>query len=77
MTKIQRAKHINDLNTILTNAGAELDRWGTYRLGEYKFDTRETNLKIYKNKNKIQSTPMVKISILDFQEYINKISKSE
>jgi len=74
MTKIQRQKHINDINTILENAGATLDRWGMYHIGEYKLDTREVNLKVYKNKNKIQSTPMTKISILDFQNYISRIS---
>jgi len=74
MTKIQRQKHITDLNTILENAGAILDRWGMYHIGEYKFDTREVNLKVYKAKNKIQSTPMTKLSILDFQNYINRVS---
>lgn len=28
MTKIQRQKHIDQLNTILEQAGATLDRWG-------------------------------------------------
>jgi len=73
MTKIQRQKHIAGLNTILENAGATLDRWDQYHIGEYKFDTKETNMKIYKGKNKIQSTPMVKVSIDKFQEYIDKI----
>jgi len=77
MTKIQRQKHINDLNTVLEQAGATLDRWGMYHINDYKFDTREVNLKVYKAKNKIQSTPMVKISILQFQNYINRITKSE
>jgi len=74
LTKIQRLKHINDLNTILEQAGATIDRWGMYHIGEYKFDTRETNLKVYKAKNKISSQPMTKISILDFQNYISRIS---
>lgn len=73
MTKIQRQKHIAALNLILENAGATLDRWGQYHIGDYKFDTREVNIKIYKGKNKIQSTPMVKVSVEKFQEYINKI----
>lgn len=73
MTKIQRQKHIATLNLILENAGATLDRWDQYHIGDYKFDTREVNIKIYKGKNKIQSTPMVKVSVEKFQEYVNKI----
>lgn len=73
MTKIQRQKHIQELNNILVNAGAELDRWGTYRLKDFKFDTRETNLKVYKGKQKILSKPMVRISTLEFKNYLNKI----
>lgn len=75
MTKIQRQKHITLINTTLLAAGATLDRWGTYRLGEYKFDTRETNLKIYKNKDKISSKPMVQITIEELQAYLIKIKK--
>jgi hypothetical protein len=73
MTKIQRQKHIAALNTILENAGATEDRWGMYHIGDYKFDTREVNLKIYKDKAKISSKPMVRISIDEFQNYVNKI----
>jgi len=74
MTKIQRQKHIDSLNTILINAGATIDRWGMYHLGEYKFDTRETNMKIYKGKIKVNSKPMVNILIEDFQNRIDKIN---
>jgi len=74
MTKIQRQKHIDQLNTILENTGAILDRWGQYHIGDYKFDTRETNIKIYNGKIKVKSTPMVKVSILEFQEYVKRIA---
>lgn len=74
MTKVQRLKHIAELNSILEQAGATLDRWGQYHIGEYKFDTRETNIKIYKGKNKISSQTMTKLSVLEFQEYVKRIS---
>jgi len=75
MTKIQREKHINQLNTILEQAGATLDRWGMYHIGKYKFDTREVNMKIYHEKIKFKSVPMTKIEILWFQNYIELIKK--
>lgn len=74
MTKIQREKHIASLNAILESAGATKDRWGMYHIGEYKFDTRETNLKVYKGKIKVLSEPMVKVTIEEFQEYVTRIT---
>jgi len=71
MTKIQRQKHIEALNDILTQAGATIDRWGQYHIREYKFDTRETNLKVYKGKIKVKSTPMVNITLEEFKNYID------
>ena len=75
MTKIQRQKHIAQLNTILEEAGATLDRWGQYHIGNYKFDTREVNMKIYHNKIKFKSVPMTKIEILWFEKYVEQIKK--
>jgi len=75
MTKIQREKHIGQLNTILEQAGAKLDRWGMYHIGNYKFDTREVNIKIYHNNIKFKSVPMTKIEILWFQNYVELIKK--
>jgi len=75
MTKIQRQKHIAQLNTILEEAGATLDRWGMHHIGNYKIDTRETNMKIYHNKIKFKSEPMTKIEILWFQNYVEQIKK--
>lgn len=71
MTKIQRQKHITALNIILEQAGATLDRWGMYHIGSYKFDTREVNLKVYKDKVKVSSKPMTGITVEYFQDYIN------
>jgi len=34
-----------------------------YHIGNYKFDTRQINLKIYSGKIKIKSTPMMKITL--------------
>ena len=73
MTKVQRRKHIDQLNTILETAGATLDRWGMYHIGNYKFDTREVNMKIYKDKTKVKSVPMMRIEIMWFQKYVELI----
>ena len=75
MTKIQRQKHIAQLNTILEEAGATIDRWGQYHIGKYKFDTREVNMKIYHENIKFKSVPMTKIEILWFQNYVTQIKK--
>lgn len=75
MTKIQRQKHIDQLNTILEQAGATLDRWGQYHIGNYKFDTREVNMKVYHKQIKFRSEPMTKIEILWFQRYVEQIKK--
>lgn len=75
MTKTQRKKHINNLDAILIDAGATQDRWGMYHIGEYKFDTRKVNMKIYKSKIKISSKPMVDVSVEGFQSYVNEINK--
>lgn len=73
MTKIQRQKHINSINQLLIENGFELDRWGTYRKGNLKFNTKETNIKIFKDKTKKFSEPMVNITLERLQEIIKKL----
>jgi len=63
MTSIAREKHIASINNLLVKYGATLDRWGMYHIGDYKFDTRQVNLKIYSGKVKIVSTPMGKLTL--------------
>jgi len=63
MTSTARENHISSINTLLIKHGANLDRYGMYHIGNYKFDTRAVNLKIYFGKIKIKSTPMMKITL--------------
>jgi len=71
MASIAREKHIADINSTLVKYGANLDRYGTYRIGNYKFDTRAVNLKIHHGKIKIKSTPMMKVTL----ESLDKLLK--
>ena len=73
MTKLQREKHIANLIDVITSAGAKLDRWGFYRLNEWKIDTRKVNLKVYTpSKVKLISKPMVDVTPEQLNVYINK-----
>jgi len=58
-----REKHIADINSLLIKHDATLDRYGAYHIGNYKFDTRQINLKIYSGKIKIKSIPMMKVTL--------------
>lgn len=58
-----RELHIASINALLVKYGAKLDRYGTYKLGNYKFDTRAINLKIFSGKIKIVSIPMGKLTL--------------
>ena len=60
---VARENHIASINSLLVKYGAVLDRYGTYKLGNYKFDTRQINLKIFSGKIKIKSTPMMKVTL--------------
>jgi len=71
-----RELHIASINNLLVKHGAVLDRCGTYKLGDYKFDTRAVNLKIFSGKIKIKSTPMMKVT-LDSLERLLKIYEKE
>ena len=63
MTSTAREKHIASINELLIKYGANLDKYGVYHIGNYKFDTRAINLKIFSGKVKIKSTPMMKITL--------------
>ena len=75
-----RENHINSINNLLTKYKATLDSYGMYHIGNYKFDTRKVNLKIYSGKIKIVSVPMVKVTLEAFEKrlkiYANKESES-
>jgi len=71
MASTARGLHISAINALLVKHGANLDRYGTYRIGDYKFDTRAVNLKIHHGKIKIKSTPMMKITL----ESLDKLLK--
>jgi len=71
-----RELHIASINALLVKHGAKLDRYGTYKLGNYKFDTRAVNLKIFSGKIKIKSTPMMKVD-LELLERLLKIYEKE
>ena len=63
MAPTAREKHIADINALLVKHGANLDRYGVYHIGDYKFDTRAVNLKIHHGKFKIKSVPMMKVTL--------------
>lgn len=73
MTKFQRSKHIESINNLLIENGFEIDRWGKYRKGNVKVDTKETNIKIWKGDFKKFSEPMVKVTLEKLQGIINKL----
>ena len=75
MTSTAREKHIADINSLLIKHGATLDRWGMYHIGDYKFDTRAVNLKIFSGKIKIKSTPMMKVTLESLERSLKIYSK--
>jgi len=66
-----RELHIASINNLLVKHGANLDKYGVYHIGDYKFDTRAVNLKIHHGKIKIKSTPMMKVTL----ESLDKLLK--
>jgi len=70
-----RENHIISLNNMLVKYGATKDRWDMYHIGNYKFDTRAVNLKIYSGKVKIRSTPMMKIELESLEKLLKIYSK--
>jgi len=77
MTKIARENHIADINTLLVKYGATKDRWDMYHIGNYKFDTRAVNLKIFSGKIKIKSTPMMKVTLESLERLLKIYSTRE
>jgi len=75
MTSAQRENHIAQINNLLMKYGATKDRWDMYHIGNYKFDTRQINLKIYSGKVKIRSTPMMKIELDSLEELLKIYTK--
>ena len=75
MTSTQRENHIAQINNLLMKYGATKDRWDMYHIGNYKFDTRQINLKIYSGKVKIRSTPMMKIELDSLEELLKIYTK--
>jgi len=70
MASTPREKHIADINSLLIKHGATLDRYGTYHLENYKFDTRAVNLKIHHGKIKIKSVPMMKVTLESLEKLL-------
>jgi len=75
MASTQRENHITQINNLLMKHGATKDRWDMYHIGNYKFDTRAVNLKIYSGKVKIRSTPMMKIELESLEKLLKIYSK--
>jgi len=75
MTSTAREKHIASINALLVKHGATLDRYGMYHIGNYKFDTRQINLKIYSGKIKIKSTPMMKVTLESLERLLKVYAK--
>ena len=75
MTSTAREKHISSINALLIKHGATIDRYGMYHIGNYKFDTRAVNLKIYSGKIKIKSTPMMKVTLESLERLLKVYGK--
>ena len=75
MASIARENHIASINSLLIKHGANLDRYGMYHIGNYKFDTRAVNLKIYSGKIKIKSTPMMKVTLESLERLLKVYAK--
>jgi len=77
MASTIREKHIAEINSLLIKHGAVLDKYGTYRLGDYKFDTRAVNLKIFSGKIKIKSIPMMKVTLESLERSLKIYASKE
>lgn len=77
MASTQREAHIVSINNLLVKYGDTKDRWGMYHIGNYKFDTRAVNLKIYSGKFKIKSTSMMKVSLESLEKTLKIYTKGE
>jgi len=74
---VARENHIASINSLLVKYGAVLDRYGTYKLGDYKFDTRAINLKIFSGRFKIKSIPMNKLTLESLEKLLKVYAKEE
>ncbi len=72
MTVKQRENHIRNINNLLLQYGAIVDRWGMYHIGKRKFDTRERNLKIYVDKVKVKSETLSQVDLISFEKYLQQ-----
>jgi len=72
-----RELHIASINALLVKHGAILDRYGIYHIGNYKFDTRAVNLKIFSSKVKIKSIPMMKVALDSLERLLKIYAKEE
>ena len=77
MASTARELHIASINALLVKHGANLDRYGMYHIGNYKFDTRAVNLKIFSGKIKIKSTPMMKVTLEALERSLKIYAKEE
>jgi len=46
MTKKQRAEHIENINKMLTEVCGNPDRWGHYKIGDYRVKMQKTSLRL-------------------------------
>ena len=72
MTKAQRTKHIAAIDKMIEDHGFVINCFGIYHKDQYKIDTRETNIKIWKGEFKKLSKPLVQISLDDMTEILSK-----
>lgn len=70
-TDIQREQ----IELLLKQYKATLDRWQRYNIGEYVFDTRgKLNLKIHKGKIKIYSKTFIKTELKAIEQMLKRIT---
>jgi hypothetical protein len=72
MTKTERENHIKALNTIIENHGFTANRFGIYHKDQYKIDTRDNNLKIWKEDFKALSKPLIQVTAMQLENYLLK-----
>ena len=73
MTKTDTQRE--QINSLLKQYGATLDRWQRYNIGQYVFDTRgERNIKIHKGQVKVYSETFIKTEPAKIERMLKRIT---
>ena len=73
MIQQEKRNHYEQVSQLMQQHGIKLNKWGLYHMGQYKFDTRNNYLNVYKNNIEIISKPMSQSAIINLKMLLNKI----